>query len=187
MCSLHKSNSSDDAEDVIAREENRMRLPTPTWASPYKLFRLPDLHLFTWRCVAESCVQRVALIKEALMAATWHPKRMVQWCLDECEKREFPVPVTVRHERTRVWFDEILVLDGDGLDLPDSFTTLKLDAGSTIKFVAMSGRGFVTVRGKSVRCVAFDSAKPYWIVSTCTSACNVCGANSFCRSSDRMS
>ena len=47
-----------------------------------------------WRKLASSrimrrrALERIALIKQELMAAAWHPRRMVNWCMDTDEQEE---------------------------------------------------------------------------------------------------
>lgn len=41
-------------------------------------------HMIAWRART-----RIALLKEELMRVAWHPRRFIDWCWDEDEKREF--------------------------------------------------------------------------------------------------
>jgi hypothetical protein len=39
------------------------------------------------KCAREQCSKMVFTILEELIARTWHPSRVVDWCWDEDEKR----------------------------------------------------------------------------------------------------
>ena len=46
------------------------------------------LDIWEGHCPPGQCLQRLAAVKEELMAAAWHPKRMVEWCWDDEDRRE---------------------------------------------------------------------------------------------------
>ena len=119
-----------------------------------------------WHIPGGSCMQRVAVLKEELMASAWHPKRMVEWCWDEDEKRgsnELQMTFVTRTQPYRLWQDEVLVTDASDRGHIEGLASIRLFTGQRVKFVAMTGRGFVTVSGKDGRFIHFDAEKPYWI------------------------
>ena len=133
-------------------------------------YQLPDIWKVSrpasnwWHIPGGPCMQRVAKLKEELMASAWHPRRMVEWCWDDEERREFQMTIVTKTEPHRLWYDEVLVTDG--LEITrhiKGLESLKLDRGQRVRFVATTGRGFVTVCGKHDRFICFDAEKPFWI------------------------
>eukprot|EP00891_Asterochloris_glomerata_P005753 jgi/Astpho2/5753/fgenesh1_pg.00080_%23_22_t len=113
-----------------------------------------------WHIPGGSCMQRVAVLKEELMASAWHPKRMVEWCWDEDEKREsneLQMTFVTRIQPYRLWQDEVLVTDASDRGHIEGLASIRLFTGQRVKFVAMTGRGFVTVSGKDGRFIHFDA------------------------------
>ena len=119
----------------------------------------------SWRVRGRRTIEKVAAFKEELMAAAWHPHRMPEWCWDSDERADFPPPcASPKQAPSRVWWDEVLVTDGDAptVSQHSGMVSLRLPEGDSVCFVASTGRGFVTVRGKPGRHVCFDAAKPCW-------------------------
>jgi hypothetical protein len=70
------------AIDLLHRNQDRIFWPT--------FSRNPAI--FTDDDALERTRQKTETIKQELMAATWHPKRMREWCLEHDEDDEFRTP-----------------------------------------------------------------------------------------------
>ena len=135
--------------------------------------QMPDIWMIhepiSWRKRGSSCIMKLDMLKEELMARAWHPDRMMEWCWDDEERGEFGTlfsPIS-RQPPYRIWYDEVLVTDVSDKERGQTSKgtmIVNLDEGRGIRLVSSTGRGFVAVCGRKGRCVIFDKDKPYWMV-----------------------